>query len=128
MIYLGSCHCGKVRYEVKAPVELEVTKCNCSICTKSGYLHLIVPESEFRLLAGADCLTTYTFGTHTAKHLFCKFCGIKSFYRPRSHPEAVSVNVWCLDQDKIKGMKMKQFDGQNWEQTMERLRGNNPVK
>ena len=123
MIYSGGCHCGRIKYEVEAPVELEVTECNCSICSKSGYLHLIVPESRFNLLAGEDCLTTYTFGTHQAKHYFCKFCGIKSFYRPRSHPDSVSVNVRCLELDKIKRMQVTQFDGQNWEQNIERLRG-----
>ena len=123
MIYPGGCHCGRVRYEVEAPVDLEVTECNCSICTKSGYLHLIVPESRFSMLDGEDCLSTYTFGTHQAKHHFCKFCGIKSFYRPRSHPDAVSVNVRCLEQDKIRHMQVTQFDGQNWEQNIEQLRG-----
>jgi hypothetical protein len=66
----GGCHCGKVRIEVIAPSRLSVLECNCSICSKSGYLHLIVPKSRFRLLQGEEFLTTYAFNTHVAKHLF----------------------------------------------------------
>ncbi len=89
----GACHCGAVRFEVDAPAELEALECNCSICTKSGYLHLIVPAGRFRLLSGREHLATYRFGTRTAEHLFCTICGIKSFYIPRSNPDGYSVNV-----------------------------------
>jgi hypothetical protein len=115
MKYTGGCHCGAVIYEVEAPEDLEVTECNCSICSKSGYLHLIVPKSKFRLLAGHDGLATYTFDTHEAKHLFCKTCGIKSFYIPRSHPDGVSVNARCLDGVEVDSLKIEHFDGKNWE-------------
>jgi hypothetical protein len=118
----GSCHCGAVRYEVDAPANLEVSECNCSICSRSGYLHLIVPRSRFRLLAGEDNLTTYTFDTHEAKHLFCKTCGIKSFYIPRSHPDGVSVNVRCLDDSTIRSMQVEFFDGKNWEANIDKLK------
>ena len=118
MIHRGGCHCGAVRYEVEAPEDLKVTECNCSICSKSGYLHLIVPRSRFRLLGGEDNLATYTFDTHEAKHLFCKTCGIKSFYIPRSDPDGFSVNVHCLDDATIKSIKIEQFDGKNWEESM----------
>jgi hypothetical protein len=113
----GGCHCGRVRFEVSAPAQIEVTDCNCSICSKTGYLHLIVPKSQFRLLSGADVLSTYEFNTGTAKHLFCSVCGIKSFYVPRSHPDGYSVNARCLDAATVKGMKVKQMDGVNWEQS-----------
>ena len=93
MIYEGHCHCGAVRFEVEAPDDVVVEDCNCSICRMTGFLHLIVPRSRFRLLAGDDALTTYTFGTHTAKHTFCRVCGIKPFYTPRSNPDGVDVNV-----------------------------------
>src|SRR6476659_11122079 len=96
-LHTGGCHCGRVRFEVDAPAELAASECNCSICAKSGYLHLIVPRSRFRLLQGSESLTTYTFNTGTAKHLFCSVCGVKSFYVPRSHPEGYSVNFRCLD-------------------------------
>lgn len=115
MIYKGSCHCGAVQYEVEAANTLYVQNCNCSICSKSGYLHLIVPNSKFRLLKGAETLTSYTFGTGVAKHLFCKICGIKSFYIPRSNPEGYDVNARCLE-PQPEHMEIENFDGKNWEQ------------
>ena len=111
----GGCHCGRVRFEVRAPAELEATECNCSICSKSGYLHLIVPSSRFTLLQGSEHLTSYTFNTGVARHCFCSVCGVKSFYVPRSHPDGYSVNVRCLDPASIQSLSVKDFDGQNWE-------------
>lgn len=122
MKYQGGCHCGRVRFEVEAPDHLEVTDCNCSICSKSGFLHLIVGKQEFTLLSGEDDLSTYTFNTGTAKHLFCKVCGIKSFYIPRSHPDGYSVNARCLDPVPTH-MDIKPFNGQEWEQSIAGLRG-----
>ena len=115
VVHSGGCHCGRVRFELDAPAEVTVTECNCSICSKTGYLHLIVPQAKFRLLKGADSLTTYTFNTGKAKHRFCKVCGIKSFYVPRSHPDSYSVNVRCLDEGSVKRMNLRPFDGRNWE-------------
>jgi len=120
--HTGSCHCGAVRYEVDAPPDLEVSECNCSICSRSAYLHLIVPRSRFRLLAGENQLSSYSFDTHEAKHLFCRICGIKSFYIPRSHPDGISVNVRCLDPATIRSMQVEFFDGQNWEQNIGQLK------
>ena len=120
--HTGGCHCGAVRFEVDAPAELDVDDCNCSICSKSGYLHLIVPKSRFRLLQGEGNLETYTFDTHEAKHLFCKTCGIKSFYIPRSHPDGYSVNARCLDGATIAAMNITPFDGKNWEKNIDMLR------
>ncbi len=111
----GGCHCGRVRFEVEAPARLEVFECDCSICIKSGYLHLIVPEDSFKLLQGSESLTSYTFNTGTAKHLFCSVCGVKSFYKPRSHPEGISVNVHCLDEGSVESMVTTHFDGRDWE-------------
>lgn len=111
----GGCHCGAVKYEVLAPAVITVTECNCSICSKSGFAGLIVPKEQFKLLSGREELREYTFNTGTARHLFCRICGIKSFYRPRSHPEGVSVNANCLAPDTIERVKTKTFDGQNWE-------------
>ena len=119
----GGCHCGRVRYEVIAPSRIEVSECNCSICSKAGYLHLIVPADRFRLLSGADGLSTYTFNTGTAKHLFCSVCGVKSFYVPRSHPDGFSVNARCLDPGSIEHMSVMQTDGRNWEQQYPKGRG-----
>ena len=115
----GGCHCGAVAFEVLAPDDIEVEDCNCSICAKTGYLHLIVPKERFRLLRGQDALTTYEFNTRAAKHMFCKRCGIKSFYVPRSHPNGYSVNARCLEPDAIRSMRVRKFDGQNWERHME---------
>lgn len=86
-----------------------------------GYQHLIVPKSDFRLLQGEDQLTTYEFNTGVAKHYFCKNCGIKSFYVPRSHPAGISVNARCLDRDTIASITLQPFDGRNWEQNMHKL-------
>ncbi len=118
IFHSGSCHCGAVTYKVEAPDALNVTRCNCSICTKSGNLHLIVPRSRFKLLTGEDHLTTYTFNTGIAKHLFCKICGIKSFYTPRSQPDGVSVNVHCLEPATVKSLNITPFDGRHWEQSI----------
>jgi hypothetical protein len=123
LLHRGGCHCGRVRFEVAAPAHLDVSECNCSICSKSGYLHLIVPKVRFRLLAGADALTAYTFNTGTARHLFCSVCGIKSFYVPRSHPEGYSVNVRCLDEGTVESVTVRQTDGRNWEKTYPEGRG-----
>lgn len=119
----GGCHCGRVRFEVVAPTHLEVSDCDCSICTRSAYLHLIVPRSRFKLLAGAEALTTYEFNTGTAKHLFCSICGIKSFYVPRSHPDGYSVNVRCLDEGTVERLSVIPSDGKNWEKTYPLGRG-----
>jgi hypothetical protein len=115
VMHQGGCHCGAVRFEVEAPAELEVELCNCSICSMTSYLHLIVPRSRFRLLQGDDDLSTYTFNTQVARHYFCRHCGIKSFYVPRSNPDGISVNVRCLDPETIKRVHIRTFDGQNWE-------------
>jgi hypothetical protein len=111
----GGCHCGGVAFEVEAPEEVELVDCNCSMCAKTGYLHLIVPKTRFKLLRGDDVLTTYTFNTGAAKHMFCKVCGIKSFYVPRSHPDGYSVNFRCLDAGEFKSIMTTEFDGQHWE-------------
>ena len=106
----GGCHCRRVRFEVDAPAAPEVLECNCSICTMTGFLHLIVPAARFRLLSGADDLVKYTFNTGAAKHLFCRHCGIKSFYVPRSHPDGFSVNGRCLDAGTVSFFHITPFD------------------
>jgi hypothetical protein len=120
MLYKGSCHCGAVAFEVEAPEDLEADNCNCSICSKAGFLHLIVPRSRFTLLCGQDKLATYTFNTGLAKHYFCTVCGIKPFYIPRSNPDGVDVNVRCLDTPP-KSISITDFDGRNWEQNAHKV-------
>lgn len=121
--HLGGCHCGRVRFEVLAPAILDVEDCNCSICSMFGFLHLIVTADRFQLLRGADSLTTYTFNTGTAKHLFCSTCGSKSFYVPRSHPDGFSVNVRCIDPGTIEKMNIHPVDGRQWEKAFPAGRG-----
>ncbi len=121
--HTGGCHCGRVRFEVVAPARIEVAECNCSICSKTAYLHLIVPAERFKLLSGSESLETYTFNTGTAKHLFCSVCGIKSFYVPRSHPDGFSVNARCLDPGTVEGMTVAQVNGREWEKEYPRGRG-----
>ena len=111
----GGCHCGAVRFEVDAVREPVIYRCNCSICVLTDYLHLIVPAARFRLIEGKEALTEYSFNTGVAKHYFCRTCGIKSFYVPRSNPDGVSVNFRCLagaDPDRV---TIEPFDGRNWE-------------
>jgi hypothetical protein len=111
----GGCHCGGVRFEVALPEVAEAQTCNCSMCAKSGFVHVIVPESRFRLTKGVERLAEYTFNTRVARHMFCAECGIKSFYRPRSNPDGWSVNARCLDEPETVRLNLTAFDGQNWE-------------
>ena len=117
----GGCHCGRVRFEVDAPGDIAADKCNCSICRKTGYLHLIVPKEDFRLVSGEDDLATYTFNTGAAQHYFCQHCGIKSYYVPRSHPDGISVNINCLEPETILSLTVTAFDGANWEKNVHKL-------
>ncbi|WP_019498487.1 GFA family protein [Pseudanabaena sp. PCC 6802] len=118
--YEGGCHCGAIRFRVRVK-KYEAVECNCSMCQKKGILHLIVPPEDFQLLQGSESLTTYTFNTGTAKHTFCRVCGIHPFYRPRSHPDSFDVNVRCLDGDAISLFRIVPFDGKNWEQNIHQL-------
>ena len=117
----GECHCRAVRFRVRVR-EFAAIDCNCSICTKKGFLHLIVPPEDFELVAGEDALALYTFNTGVAKHRFCKTCGIHPFYTPRSHPDQVDVNVRCLARDVFERFAVTPFDGQNWEDNVDQLR------
>jgi len=118
--YAGGCHCGRVRFEVTTDLG-RVSECNCSICARKGYLHLIVPRDCFRLLAGERELATYRFGTMTAEHHFCRHCGVAGFYVPRSHPDRIDVNVRCLDQVDPTGLDVRPFDGRHWEASIATL-------
>lgn len=112
----GGCHCRAVRFEAQVPREMVVLDCNCSICSMTGFRHLIVAHEHFRLLQGAEDLSRYRFGTLAAEHLFCRICGIKSFYQPRSHPEAWSLNLNALDDIGALSITAVPFDGRNWEE------------
>jgi len=126
--YQGGCHCGRVRMRVQADLA-SVSECNCSICTKKGILHLLVPLDQFTLLQGEDALTTYQFGTNVAKHTFCRHCGIHAFYVPRSDPDKVSVNARCLDDVDVGALhSSRTFDGRNWEAAMQAARSPGPTR
>lgn len=124
MIVHGGCHCGAVRFEAMLPEPpVPALDCNCSICSMTGFLHVMVPHGEFELLAGRDALTSYRFGTGAAEHLFCRTCGVKSFYQPRSHPDCWSLNAHCFDQPVE--LEIELFDGKSWEQSMAALDAGN---
>ena len=124
MIAEGGCHCGKVRFRVELDLSAPVLDCNCSICTKKGFLHIIVTKDKFELLSGADALSTYTFNTGTAKHTFCKACGMHPFYTPRSHPDGVDVNARCLDDypKLANDLRIERFFGDEWEANVDAIR------
>ncbi|MGD1918838.1 MAG: GFA family protein [Pleurocapsa sp.] len=119
-IYQGGCHCGTVRFQVLIDRDI-VYDCNCSICRKKGFLHLIVPPENFTLLQGRDNLTSYRFNTKIAEHTFCSICGIHSFYRPCSHPDMIDVNIRTLNRDIISSFKVQPFDGRNWENNINKI-------
>lgn len=111
----GGCHCGAVRFSVCFAATPELLDCNCSICAATGFLHLIVASDAFTLLSGADALSDYRFGSGTAQHLFCRTCGVKSFYVPRSHPDGYSVNWRALAGVASIEPVIRRYDGRNWD-------------
>ena len=115
----GGCHCGRVRFRVRADLS-RVTECNCSMCRRKGFLHLIIAPEQFELLQGREALTTYTFNTGVAKHTFCRHCGIHPFYVPRSDPDKIDVNARCLNDVDLAAIAPKKFDGRNWEASMQK--------
>ena len=119
----GGCHCGAVAFEVDAPARVTVSDCNCSVCRMSGFLHLIVPAARFRLLRGKEELSEYRFNTGTACHLFCRRCGVKSFYVPRSNPDGYSVNLRCLDPATLEEVTIEPFDDDDRAASEARIRG-----
>jgi len=122
----GGCHCGAVRFAAQLPdPPVPALDCNCSVCRMTGFVHIIVPRGDFVLEQGGDELTSYRFGTAAAEHLFCRRCGIKSFYQPRSHPDAWSVNATCLNEPVE--LIVDLFDGENWEQVKAQLDGHRPA-
>ena len=117
----GGCHCRSVRFEADVEREARILDCNCSICSMTGFRHLMVPHGDFRLLSGEDALVRYRFGTGRAEHLFCGTCDVKSFYRPRSHPDAWSVNLNALDDPEALTIIAQPFDGRDWERAQAAL-------
>jgi len=110
----GGCHCGRVRFRATVDLDDGVV-CNCSMCTKKGFVHFIIPLQRFQLLSGGDELGVYRFSTGVAKHQFCKHCGVHPFYVPRSDPDKIDVNARCLDGMDAATLRTRPFDGKNWE-------------
>lgn len=119
--YSGSCHCGAIRFEADGELD-ELAVCNCSICSRTGFVHWHVRPEDFRLLTPEDAIATYEFGTRTAKNHFCRTCGISPFRRSRSDPDKVDVNARCLDGVDVETLEVTRFDGQHWEEAIERRR------
>ncbi len=119
----GGCHCGAVRFRAQLgeTQPREALRCNCSLCEKRGFIHIIIARDRFELESGQEALISYRFNTEVAQHLFCKICGVQSFYRPRSHPEDYSVNLRCLDEGQA-SFAIRDFDGANWEASIESYR------
>ena len=118
--YTGGCHCGGVKYKFKSDQSVEIWNCNCSICDMINYQHLFVKHELFELISGDDLLLEYKFESGSAKHFFCKRCGIKSFYQPRSHPEMYSINLKCVD-DPPEIKEVIYFDGINFEESIKNI-------
>jgi hypothetical protein len=120
-VYTGGCHCGKIRFEVEGVIE-DVTVCNCSICSKTGYLHWVVPPERLRLLTPSGAWRTYRFLTGRAEHRFCPECGISPFRVARSDPDAIDVNARCLDGVDAARLPQRLFDGRNWDEAYRQSR------
>lgn len=118
--YFGSCHCAAVKFRFISDETVEIWKCNCSICDSYDYQHLFIKHEDFELISGRKELSSYKFGTKSAEHLFCKICGIKSYYQPRSHPEMYSVNLRCVNNPPHIG-KVIEFDGVNFDESIKEI-------
>lgn len=122
MLHVGDCHCGQVKFEFESDRDVNLVRCNCSICDRSGFLHLIIPQRSFKLLSPLlEDLGLYTFNSGVAKHYFCRTCGIKPFYVPRSNPDCFSINFRNVDRTTFGEVTIEDFDGQNWEQNVGKL-------
>ncbi len=115
MIHSGDCHCGRVQFEFESEPDVSLVRCNCSICDRVGFLHLIIPQRLMTLKSSWEELALYTFNTGVAKHYFCRICGVKPFYVPRSNPDCFSINFRNVDQSTFGEVGIRDFDGQNWE-------------
>jgi hypothetical protein len=108
--YRGECHCGSVRYEIRTDFP-ELTTCDCSICRRKNALMVKVHQDDFKLLSGESSLSVYQFHTRTAKHYFCKVCGIYPFHRKRVTPDYFGINVFCLIEFDPTGIPVRATDG-----------------
>jgi hypothetical protein len=114
MRYAGSCHCGKVRYEVEGELS-EVTECNCSICRRRGYLMWFVPRDKLHLKTPDSEVASYSFNKHRIKHRFCSTCGSATFGEGSNAKgnKMAAINVRCLEDVDLTTLTIKQFDGRS---------------
>jgi hypothetical protein len=119
-MYGGSCHCGRIVFELQAQIKGAV-ECNCSLCRRLGALWLSVPEQDLRIRAGGENLVLYQFGTRTARHYFCRHCGVAPFSRPRLDPARWSVNLRCVEDLDLSKLAIRPFDGENWEEAAQAI-------
>ncbi|TDR22467.1 GFA family protein [Marinicella litoralis] len=117
----GGCHCGAIKFHATVDINSTILVCNCSVCSMTGFHHLIVPHDQFKLLTEVQSLTSYRFNSKQANHLFCSRCGVKSFYQPRSHPDCWSINAHCIKGYVATEWKHELFDGKNWTQAHNNL-------
>ena len=114
MVYQGSCHCGRVRFEVEGEVDSGMA-CNCSMCSRRGSLLWFVPRGQLRLLSDEDAASTYLFNKHVIQHHFCATCGIHPFGEGKG-PDGkatAAINVRCLEGVDLSTLKIKHFNGRD---------------
>ena len=114
MIYQGSCHCGKVAYEVEGTIDTALA-CNCSMCQRKGSLLWFVPRTQFRLRTPEDAAATYTFNKHIIKHRFCPTCGIHPYAEgidAKGNPMA-AINLRCIDGIDLAALPVHEFNGRD---------------
>ena len=119
--HLGSCHCGRVSFEVDTQLD-HVVECSCSLCRRLGALWHGASDANLRITGGEADLTLYQFNTMTAKHYTCRHCGVHPFSRPRLDPNRWVVNVRCIDGVDVSALPLLRFDGANWEAAAAALR------
>jgi hypothetical protein len=110
--YEGSCHCGNVRFEVQTSLDT-VLQCNCSICSRAGYLLAFVPADQFKLLSGAGAQSDYQFNKKHIHHMFCSTCGVRSFGHGKGPDgtEMYAINVRTLDGVDLDALQVKKVNG-----------------
>jgi len=116
----GTCHCGAVQFEVRGPIKRAMT-CTCSICGQMGAVWHATDDAGLSIVKGQDDLSVYQFGTMTAKHYFCRHCGVHPFSRPRINPNLWAVNLRCVRDVDLADVPMSVFDGANWEAAAQAL-------
>ena len=112
MRYTGSCHCGRVRFEVEGEID-QALSCNCSICSRKGSLLWFAPRASLTLRTPEDAASTYTFNKHVIRHRFCPTCGIHPYGegQDRSGQPIAAINLRCVERLDLKAIKIAEFDG-----------------